>query len=411
MTEDGALDDELFEHFDHHSPEFAEDPWSVYEELRSRCPVMHSKEHGGFWVASRYQDVARVARDDATFSSEGGVVVPPPEYRVIPIDMDPPEFFPYRRILNPLFSPPAVEKIEPQIRELAVDLIDGFIEEGTCDFVEDFASPLPAITTLGILGFPREEWHDFAFPIHHSVFNTPAEEFDDPATAEKVANSQLRMRARIREVLEERRREPRDDGITSIANAEVEGRRLTDDDIVDTVALILIGGLDTTTSAIGNALIYLSDNPEARRRLIEEPELMPTAVEEFLRYQAPVQGLARTVTRDTELGDEELREGDRVLMLWASANRDEEEFEDPDQVRLDRHPNRHLTFGVGVHRCLGSNLARAEFRIALEEVLARIPDYEIDHEGIVRGHDVGVVYGYTRIPARFEPGLPSTEAS
>lgn len=407
MRENSSLDD-FFERFDHHSEEFAEDPWSVYRELRQRCPVLHCEAHGGFWVAARYRDVVRIARDDDTFSSADGVVLPSPGYRVIPIDLDPPDFFPYRRILNPLFSPPAVEALEPRMRELAGELIDSFIARGTCDFIEDYASPLPAITTLQILGFPPEEWRDFAFPIHHSVFNTPPEEFESPEVAEKVANSQIRMRERIREVLEERRREPRDDGITYIANAEVEGHRLTDDDIVDTVALILIGGLDTTTSAIGNALIYLSDHPDARRRLIEQPELMPTAIEEFLRYQAPVQGLARTVTRDTELRGAELAEGDKVLMLWASANRDDEEFADPDEVRLDRHPNRHVTFGVGVHRCLGSNLARAEFRVALEELLSRIPDFEVDRGGVVRGHDVGVVYGYTRIPARFTPGAATS---
>lgn len=397
---------EFLEHFDHFGPELADDPWGTYEEMRASCPALHSDQHGGFWAFTRYRDVVRIARDDTTFSSAHGVVVPPPKNRVIPIDLDPPEFFAYRRMLNPLFSPPAVERLEPDIRALAGQLVDDFVERGSCDLVWDYASPLPAITTLGICGLPREEWHDFAFPIHHGVFRTPPEHFASEEEAQKVANSQAHLRSRIREVLADRRREPQDDAVTYLANASVEGRQLTDDEIVDTVALIIIGGLDTTSSAIGNALIHLSEHPDDRRELIKHPELVPVAIEEFLRYESPVTALARTVTTETEVAGTTLQPGERVLMFWGSANRDEEEFPNADEVVLHRHPNRHLTFGVGIHRCLGSTLARLEFRVALEEILERVPDFEIDRDGLERGHAFGINYGYSHIPATFTPGEP-----
>jgi cytochrome P450 len=205
-------------------------------------------------------------------------------------------------------------------------------------------------------------------------------------------------------VAAERRSEPRSDVLSALASAQLEGRALRDHEIFGIANLILVGGVETTTNAMGCAFVYLSRHPELRRRLIEQPGLLPGAIEEFLRVFAPVQGLARTAKRDCEIAGQRIRAGERVLLLWASANRDEAEFPAADQVIVDRHPNRHLTFGVGNHRCLGSNLARLEFRIALEQVLRRIPDFRVEEAGLRVQPDVGTTFGYAAIPVRFAPG-------
>jgi cytochrome P450 len=201
-----------------------------------------------------------------------------------------------------------------------------------------------------------------------------------------------------------RRATPSDDIISYLVHADIDGEPLDDTELLGFVSLILAGGLLTTTDAIGNALIQLERQPEDRARLRREPSLIPMAVEEFLRFEAPVMGLARTATRDTELNGQRIAKGDKVLMLWASANRDAAAFPEPDRCILDRPSNRHMAFGVGIHRCLGSNLGRLEFRIALEEILRRMPDHRIDLDNVVMAPVVGVTYGRVRIPMTFTPG-------
>ncbi len=387
----------LIENFDHHAPEFAEDPWTVYETLRDKCPVLHTEAHGGYWVVSRYRDVAAIARDDGTFLSSQGITIPAASGLSIPIDIDPPEFFSYRKLLQPLFSPSAVARLEPAIRAVATDLIDEVIEDGRCDIHDALAKPLPARMTFQMLGFPPDIWRDYVDTLEGGI--------PDNDEARQQAMSRF---SRFFEVITEtkaaRRREPKDDIVSFLQSAEIEGRPLTEEEIDAVINLILAGGLLTTTDAIGNALIYLERDREARRRLIEEPELMRSAIEEFLRYEAPVTGLARTVSKDCEVDGQTIRKGEKVLMLWASANRDEEEFPSPDEVILDRHPNRHVAFGVGIHRCLGSNFGRLEFQIALEEVLRRMPDYTIGLDEIRPSPDVGTTYGRLAIPMTFKPG-------
>lgn len=391
-------------HLDHFSPEFAEDPWAVFADLRTRCPVAYSDTHGGFWVLSRYEDVKAAAIDDETFCSGQSVTVPakPPGARLsLPIETDPPLANEYRRVLNPWFSPSSAERMEPAVRRFTDELIDAFITKGSCDLVADFTTPLPAMATLALLGLDPEDWTTYAPPIHAKTFWLPAR-----TKTPEFAAMYSKIHERVTDEMRARLAEPRDDMITALLHAEVGGRRLTMDELQDFIMLILHGGFDTTGSGIANALLWLEEHPAERAKLRDNPAMLPAAVEEFLRYQAPQPGLARVATRDVEVGGQRIQEGERVLLLWASANRDADAFDRADEVVLDRHPNRHMTFGVGLHRCLGAPLASMEMRVALERVLARLPDYRIDRDAIVRAETVGTVYGHYSIPMRFTPGEP-----
>jgi cytochrome P450 len=389
-------------HLDHFSEEFAEDPWTVFADLRERCPVAYSETYGGFWVLSKYADVRAAAVDDETFCSGQSVTVPgkPPGARLsLPIEVDPPLANEYRRVLNPWFSPASAERMEPAVRRYTDELIDGFISSGACDLVADFTTPLPAMATLALLGLDPSEWETYAPPIHAKTFWRP-ERTKTPEFVEMYSKIHERVMAEMLARLEE----PRDDMLSSLVRAEIGGRRLTLDELQDFVMLILHGGFDTTGSGIANALLWLEDHPVERDKLRGDPSLMPTAVEEFLRYQAPQPGLARVATRDVKVGGQTIRKGERLLLLWASANRDGAAFERPDDVVLDRTPNRHLTFGTGLHRCLGAPLASMEMRVALDAILQRLPDYRIDRSRIVRAETVGTVYGHYSIPMTFTPG-------
>lgn len=388
------------QHFDHHDKGFAQDPYDVYRRMRQACPVMHSDAHGGFTAITSYEGVVEVAKDDYTFLSSPGVTFPPiPKRAVLPIEADPPEFFKYRRMLNPWFSPPAVAAWEPALRSLAQDLLAPHLAAGRIDITKDFARLLPAVITLRLIGLPEADAADYLQRIEELIHHGHR---DVDASVE----TGLHVYQALAEEME-RREDANDTGTSDLLgflmNTDVEGERLTEEEIMDMVFLLLFGGLDTTAAAIGNAVVYLSAHPEARDRLIAEPELIPLAVDEFLRFEAPVQGLARTVATQCTVGGQPLEVGEKVMIFWAAANRDEDVFDRPDEVVLDRQPNRHLAFGVGNHRCLGSNLARLEFRVALEELLAAVPDFSIDLESAQRWDDLGVVYGWQSLPATFTP--------
>lgn len=396
--------DYFLEHFDHFSPDVGADPFPIYAAMRERCPVAHSSAFGGFWVVSRYRDVSTVAHDDETYCSGMGVSIPNVgQARPLrPIEVDPPELGWYRRLLNPLFSPGAVRRWEPEIRSLTSDLIDDFIGTGSCDIVHDLAQPLPAILTLRMLGLPEERWEEFVHYIHVCTHEAA---YNIDAGIEAALN----VYSAIAEGIDDRIQmggNQADDVLGQLMSVCLDSRRLTETEILDICFLLLFGGLDTTTAVIANSVIYLAEHPEHRNLLAAEPSLLPVAIEEFLRYFAPVHGLARTVTRATTLGGRELSAGDKVWMLWASANRDPEEFPEPDKVFLDRQPNRHLAFGVGSHRCLGSNLGRTEIQIVLEEVLKRIPDLRLDEEADVEFFPDAHLWGPSSARLQFSPGVP-----
>ena len=362
----------------------------------------------GFWVLTNYDDLAWVVKDNETFSSRhdltadspyAGIIIPGAPVRSSFIEMDPPEFLEYRQLLNRWFAPASVERLRPVIRDVVTDCLDRRIESGEIDFVLDLAAPVPTVVSLGFVGLPLDMWRSCANANHaiaHTVWGTP--EFDD---AIALLTAQFAM---FRDEIASRRRQPQDDLLTALTRAEVAGRPLTDDDIVEMLGLIVSGGIDTTSSVMGCTMHYLSNDPPARDQLIASPELIPSACEEFLRYFTPNTAMARTVTRDVEIGGQTMHAGDRVLIFWVAANHDPAMFADPEEIVLDRGPNRHMSFGLGAHRCIGANLARAETIIILEEVRARLPDFVIDEALAERYTSLGINNGYVKMPASFTPG-------
>lgn len=395
--------------FDHNSAEYAARWREIYTDLRGRCPVARSDANGGFYVLTRYADVARAVKDDDTFSSThdatpgspyGGIIIPPTPNVSIPIEMDPPEFTPLRKLLNPPFAPGQAKRWEPFTRDVTTAMLDAVIETGQIDLVEDLASPVPAIFTAALMGLPLEDWRMYADVAHAIVYTPPA----SPAF-EGVAGNMVEMITRAVGVSYQRRAEPKDDLLTDMVQFRYpDGTALGDEQIGQICTLIIGGGDDTTTGLVANALSWLSENPDQRAWLQADLSRLQGACEEFLRYFTPTQGLARTVRKPVEIGGYALEPGDRVWLSFASANLDPEEFEEPDRVILDRSPNRHQAFGLGLHRCLGSNFTRMEFRVMLEEVLTRMPDYVVDTGASERYENIGIVNGWKTMRATFTPG-------
>ena len=388
--------------FDHHSADFAHDPWSVYDGLRA-ARVAYSETYGGFYVLSRYEDVWAAARDDETFSSDREVVLPATGVgRLIPLNADPPDLQRFRSALYPYFTLRAAEAMEADIRRFTTTTIDAFIEAGRCDLITDLAAPVPAMTTLELMGLPPGDWAILAEPLHDLI----AYPTDHP-NHESARDGVWAIRERFAAEVAERVADPRDDMVTHLLGLEGEGEgTLSRNEVVDLLMMVTIGGFDTTMAAIGSALLYLDQHHDERRRLAADSDLLPAAVDEFLRFEAPVQGFARTVTRDIKIGGCPIPAGETVFLLWGSANRDPEVFDRADEMLLDRQPNRNLTFGVGGHRCLGVHLARVEMRVVLEETLRRLGDYSVSHDEVRWPRSVGILYGRAHIPATFTPTAP-----
>jgi cytochrome P450 len=394
--------------FDHNSPEHAADPVASYRALRSEHPVAWSEANGGYWVVSGYEAVFEAARDDDIFSSarssDGGegltVVIPKtPMHLHIPIELDPPDFRKYRKVINAVTAPAAVERMAGMIDYYCTWFVDQVIERGECDITELIG--VPSIVTVAWLGLPVDDWQRFA-SAHRATLAHPrgsaeyahAVEVDLPYLAEQM-----------RTTIAARHQEPRDDVISFLLAQSVDDRPLTEDEVFSIVDLLVAGGTVTTSNLVSQTLVWLYQHPDVRQRLITEPELLDRAIEEFLRCFAPSQALARTVVRDVEFHGCSLRKGDRALLVWASANRDEAGgFEHPDELDVERWPNRHMSFGVGIHRCAGSHIGRAIAKQLLTEVLTRMPDLEIDLDGLVPYASQGANSGYARVPARFAPG-------
>jgi cytochrome P450 len=370
-------------HFDHVSTELAQNLHETLAYMRAHHPVAHSDEHGGFWVVSRYEDVLQVAQDWQTFSSAHGVSVPGNEsvVKAIPEHLDPPLHREYKRLINAYFTPAAVAPYERPTRALVNRLIDGFIDAGRCDFMADLARPFPGLAFFEL------------------VLNAPSDrlaELNDMATAVSVPTNPQRHEASrglyawIKEFLDARRREPpRGDVVDAVLAAVIEGRPIADDDAIAVVLLLILGGLETTAGALGQIVMRFCREPEIPALLRRRPERIADAVEELLRLEPPFIAIARTAMADTEIAGRPIRKGEKVLIYWASANRDEGEFACPADFDLDRSTNRHLAFGAGPHRCAGSNLARLNLRIALEEVTRRLDDIRLqDRAGTIRFHSV-----------------------
>lgn len=394
--------------FDHHRPVSERDPDAVYQELRQTCPVAWTEHNGGHWVVTKHRDVAAIFKDHRRFSSthnesvrEGlPFTIPPvPMGLHTPEDLDPPEFHAYRRLFNGVLSPNHVAALQPRIRHWVSHYIDQFIESGEVDFVEELAAPLPAAVTLEWLGFPQHDWPRIS-KAFHLMASLPA---TDPR-AQAAFLDLAWLDERIAEEVDARRSTPRDDTMSYFVHARIDGEPMATDRVEGMIRILVGGGVETTTSAITSTLVHLGRHPDHRQRLMDEPELWATASEEFLRRYPPVRTHARTVTEDTEVAGCLMRAGERVLLSEGSACRDEDAFPDPERVILDRFPNRHLAFGLGIHRCAGMHLARLELKETVSEVLRRLPDYQIDDAKVQTYPSQPMSSGYTGVTATFTPG-------
>lgn len=388
--------------FDHTDPGWVNDPYPIWDELRRGCPVAHTTRYGGTWLPVRHAEVAAVAYDTEHFTSRSVVVseirpgpldLPAPIGLAPPITSDPPFHALARRLLLPAFAPKAIAALEPLTRDLCRELLDATAGHKELDAAVDYAQHIPIKVIIGMLGFPQEDadvFRRFIRMVLEDVNQTPE------ARAEQIATGEID--AYIDAQIADHAARPRDDLTSFLVDAELDGNKLAPEHVRGTMILLMVAGIDTTWSAIGSALWHLAGHPDDRRRLASVEELMPTAVEEFLRAYAPVT-MARLVAQDVELGGQSLHEGDWLLLPFPSANRDPEMFADADQVILDRADNRHAAFGLGIHRCLGSNLARMELRVALSEWMDRYPNFELVDPAAVTW-SAGQVRGPRHIPVR-----------
>jgi cytochrome P450 len=388
--------------FDHTDPQWVADPFPIWDELRAQCPVAHSDRYGGAWLPVRYEDVSAIAYDTEHFTSRSVVVSemrpgpddpPAPVGLAPPITSDPPFHAMARRLLLPAFSPKSIAALEPFTRELCTELLDATSGKDEVDAAVDYAQHIPLRVIVGMLGFPQEDADVF-----RRFIRMVLEDVDMSAEDRQAQVEEGELETYINARIAEHQAHPRDDLTTFLLNVELNGNKLELDHVRGTMVLLMIAGIDTTWSAIGASLWHLAQNPADRKRLASTPELMGTAVEEFLRAYAPVT-MARLVAKDFEFEGCPMKEGDWLLLPFPAANRDPKVFPDADKVVLDRAVNRHAAFGLGIHRCLGSNLARMELRIALEEWMKRYPDFELTDASKVTW-SAGQVRGPRTIPVR-----------
>ncbi|MBW2500295.1 MAG: cytochrome P450 [Deltaproteobacteria bacterium] len=358
--------------------EFARCPQHAYREALKKCPVARNTLTNGP-IISRYEDVMWCLRHPEIFSSEISLEMALGTHRqMIPQQIDPPAQTRYRKILDPLFSRKRMNALAPGLRQDANALIDGFIDEGRCEYNSQFAVPLPANAFLHLMGLPPTDL-DLFLRLKDGIIRpqTLAEEPDlEEMTRIRKASGQ-EIYDYFSDLIGVRRRDPRDDLMSYFLAAELDGRKLSDDEILDICFLFIIAGLDTVTATLGCNTVYLATNPDQRRRLVEEPDLMPSAIEELLRWETPVLGIPRIAREDVTIAGYEIKAGEMVTLLLGAANVDDGEFPQPEVVDLARESNRHLAFGGGAHRCLGSHLARMELSVAMEEWHKRIPDYRV----------------------------------
>lgn len=351
----------------------AAEPQPVYRMMREHTPVVRTDDDSA--VLTRHADVTFALRHPETFSSDMDAVMLGNVRPLIPLQIDPPDHLKYRKLLDPLFAPREVARLEADVRELTNRLVDTFVDAGRVELTSAFAVPLPCTVFLALMGLPQEHLDRF-LRFKDDIIRPPGLAGEQ---AERVRiQTGKEIYAYFEEVVEARRREPRDDLITRFVESEVDGHRLTTEEILDICYLFIIAGLDTVTATLTCSIAYLARHPERRQELVDDPSLISAALEELLRWESPVPGVARVAARDVDVDGEHITAGTKVTLLIGSANTDDAEFDHADVVDFHREANRHLGFGGGVHRCLGSHLARLELRVAMEELHRRIPVYEIE---------------------------------
>jgi len=398
--------------FDHHSDEFNLNEREVNADLRGRCPVAWNEKYGGFWYVCSYDAVEQVARDGEVFAHkyqpnaadgvnyQGEMGVPRPEGQP-PLgigEVDGPYHLALRRALTPFFSSGAVEKMRPFMEQSVHWFLDQRIADGEMDLVLDYASPVPAILTMRLMGLPYDNWQLYA-NLFHSVMAA-----SDGDAYNKVIAEVPAMIEGLLKFAATRRANPADDLTSFLVQFEFDGERLDDNQLIDILWNLIGGGVDTTTSLTALSLLHLGTHQDLRQQLIDRPDLYRTAADEFLRYCSVNKTLSRTVSCDTVLGGQQLRRNDQVLISWLAANHDDRAFDRPDEVVLDRVPNRHVAFGLGPHRCIGAPLARVMFEVMVKAVLERIPDYAVDLSGVHQYAGNPSMTGLAKLAVTFTPG-------
>jgi cytochrome P450 len=387
--------------WDHADPAYNQNAPQIWDQLRGTCPVAHTDRYGGAWLPVSHADVSAVARDTDHFSSEGAVLAnKPPRDQWIstapiggapPITSDPPFHADARRLLLPAFSPQVVAEWEPEIRRLCNELIDNMGNIDTVDAAVQYAQNIPVYVIARMLGLPLED-SDYFRETVHMVLEEIGAEFGERQGAFEKLDAYLTMH------VQDHIDNPKDDLIGFLLNAKIYDQPLSPQHVVGTIILLMVAGIDTTWSSIGSSIWHLAQHPSDLHRMVNEPELLPTAIEELLRMYAPVT-MARIVSQDAEIGGCPVKAGDSVLLPFPAANRDPEVFPDADKVIIDREENRHVAFGLGIHRCLGSNLARLELRIAVEVFIQRFPKFELADPSTVTW-SLGQVRGPRKLPVR-----------
>ena len=382
-------------HFDHHDPALTHDNvYQVYEHLRHECPVARSDSYGGFWVVSRYADIVAALMDPVTFSSAEGVHLPRQEgqQKSIPIDYDRPIHTSYRKVFNDALNLRLIHSHEPFVRSVIVQLLAPLAAKGGGELVSELAIQLPIRVISGMLGLKTQTAARIR-AITERLWMAFGKE-RDPAPLRELL-------VLLMDEINERRTHPQDDLITQFVTLTIEGRPLTDEELLSILTGFVVAGHETTMNATGNLLLYLAEHPNEQERLRQNPEQIPLLIEESLRYDNPTHLFARTVTCDTTLSGITMQKGDKVVLLYASGNRDPAQFEHPDQFEPQRNPKHHLAFGRGIHLCPGATLARTELRILLEELLNAHPPFQLAGEAAWSHMEGGHHMGVARLPVKF----------
>jgi cholest-4-en-3-one 26-monooxygenase len=384
-------------------------PHEVFGQLRRESPVHFNAIPGsqGFWAVTKYADVVTISKDPKTYSSARGGTnlwdLPPEDLSIVQmmmVNMDPPKHNKFRNLVSKGFTPRMIAQLEPVIRAAAARTIDAVAKQGECDFVRAIAGDLPLIVIADLMGIPQND-RDKVFDWSNRLIGFDDPEFQTSMADGKVAAGELWMYANS--IAAQRREKPELDLTSVLVQASVDGEKLSEMEFDAFFLMMAVAGNETTRNAISGGMLALIQHPEQRQRLLDDPGLIPSAVEEVLRWVTPVIHFRRTVTRDVELRGQQLHEGDKVAVFYPSANRDEEVFVNPFEFDVTRTPNEHLSFGVGQHFCLGSSLARLELRVIFEEVLRRLPDIELTGE--VRRLRSNFINGIKTMPVRFTPEL------
>ncbi|MDI6912551.1 cytochrome P450 [Nocardioides sp.] len=381
-------------------PEVIADPYPIYRQLRDHAPAYWSPGASS-WVLSRYHDVCAALTDPATYSSASGIFPTPPGVDMTELFLpmlimsDPPRHTQMRQLVSKAFTPRRMTELESSIQTVIDDLLDQIPDTGPWDFVSGFAGPLPAIVIADMLGVPREDRDQFRTWSTALIQSNPAHGEFGPGLAAAAALYEY-----FAGFLAERRAHPEDDLMTALVQAEAEGQHLSEEELLGFCLLLLVAGHETTTNLLSNSAVLLGHHPETRQKLADNPDLVPAAVEELLRYDSPVQGLARTLSRPVDLHGQHMQSGDTVLLLYGSANRDHRAFPNADHFDINRRPERQVAFGRGPHFCLGAALARMETRIALNALLKkRLFNWDIDLPGAQRLHS-GPIRGFASLPVQ-----------